>query len=214
MSAAAAEFERLPSPWHIAFEEAWESWRTGNFGIGAVLVDPRSGEIVSTGRNRVAHRSDEPGTLSGNFAAHAEMNAFAAMSTFSAVGFHLYTTLEPCPMCMSTSIMLNVEHIHFAARDEFFEGLDDLWSHHPYTRERQPRSTGPIDGPLGRIARALPLSFSALWMPDSAPVLVARAHEPELLTIAERLPYDRALQACAVDGSFTDALDLLSSRLT
>jgi tRNA(Arg) A34 adenosine deaminase TadA len=150
VSAAAAEFERLPSPWRIAFEEAWGSWRTGNFGIGAALVDPATGEIVSTGRNRVARRTDEPGTMSGNFAAHAEMNAYAAMTTFSAAGLHLYTTLEPCLMCMATSILLDVEHIHFAVRDEFFEGLDDLWSHHPYTRERQP----PLYRAAGRPARS------------------------------------------------------------
>jgi tRNA(Arg) A34 adenosine deaminase TadA len=213
MSTAAGELGRLVPPWRAAFEEAWESWRTGNFGIGAVLVDPRSDAIVSTGRNRVAQPTGEPRTLSGNFTAHAEMNAFAAMTTFSAAGLHLYTTLEPCLMCMSTSILLNVEHIHFAARDEFFEGLDDLWTHHPYTRQRRPASTGPLAGPLARIARALPFSFAALWTPDSAPVQLARVQRPELLAIAERLPGDPELGACARNGSFAEALDVLWSRL-
>ena len=71
MSVAGAEPDRLAPPWRAAFEEAWESWRTGNFGIGAVLVDPQSDEIVSRGRNRVAQRTGEPGMLSGNFTAHA-----------------------------------------------------------------------------------------------------------------------------------------------
>lgn len=213
MSTAEAELDRLGPPWRAVFEEAWNSWRTGNFGIGAVLVDPRSDAIVSTGRNRVAQRTSGPRTLSGNFTAHAEMNAFAAMKTFSAAGLHLYTTLEPCLMCMATSILLNVEHVHFAARDEFFEGLDDLWTHHPYTRERRPDSTGPLSGPLARIARVLPLSFSALWAPDSEPVQLARAQQPELVAIAERLPGDHELGECARNGSFAEALDVLWGRL-
>jgi tRNA(Arg) A34 adenosine deaminase TadA len=75
MSVAGAELDRLAPPWRAAFEEAWESRRAGNFGIGAVLVDPQSDEIVSRGRNRVAQATSEPGKLSGNFTAHAEMNA-------------------------------------------------------------------------------------------------------------------------------------------
>jgi tRNA(Arg) A34 adenosine deaminase TadA len=213
MSTAADAFDELPPAWRVAFEEAWESWRTGNFGIGAVLVDPGTGAVVSTGRNRVSGRVDEPGTVSGNFMAHAEMNAFAAMDSFSAAGLQLYTTLEPCLMCMGTSILLNVEHIHFAARDEFFDGLDDLWQHHPYTRERQPSSTGPLDGALERIARVLPLSFSSLWMPESAPVDLARERHPELLSVADQLVGDTELDECRRDGSFDDALEVLWSRV-
>jgi tRNA(Arg) A34 adenosine deaminase TadA len=213
MSAAMAASDELAPPWRAAFEEAWESWRTGNFGIGAVLVDPGAGAVVSTGRNRVSRRVDDPGTVSGNFMAHAEMNAFAAMDSFSAAGLHLYTTLEPCLMCMGTSILLNVEHVHFAARDEFFDGLDDLWQHYPYTRERQPPSTGPLDGSLERIARVLPLSFSALWLPDSAPVELARERRPELLAVAEQLVGDAELEECRRDGSFDDALQVLWNRV-
>ncbi len=133
------------------------------------------------------------------------------MESFSAAGLHLYTTLEPCLMCMGTSILLNVEHIHFAACDEFFEGLDDLWAHHPYTRERQPTATGQLDGPLERIARVLPLSFSAFWMDDSPPVQLALRERPGLLALARELPQDAELGACARDGSFADALDVLAA---
>ena len=66
MSTAADVFDEIPPAWRVAFEEAWESWRTGNFGVGAVLVDPPTGAVVSTGRNRVARRVDEPGTVSGH----------------------------------------------------------------------------------------------------------------------------------------------------
>jgi len=32
----------------------------------------------------------------------------------------------------ATAIMLNVDQVQLAARDEFFEELDDLWRHHAY----------------------------------------------------------------------------------
>jgi hypothetical protein len=59
----------------------------------------------------------------------------------------------------------------------------------------------------------LPLSFSALWMPDSAPVDLAREQRPELLSIAEGLPQDPDIEACARDGSFAEALELLWARV-
>jgi hypothetical protein len=58
------------------------------------------------------------------------------------------------------------------------------------------------------------MSFSLLWMPDSAPVSRARENHPELMEVAELLPTDPALQDCAQEGSFTEAIDVLWNRLT
>ena len=74
-----AAFAELATGWQTAFSEAWESWRAGNYGIGAALVDPSADRVVSMGRNRVAQSEREPGLLSRHMAAHAEMNAFAAL---------------------------------------------------------------------------------------------------------------------------------------
>lgn len=81
-------WETLERPWQAAFHEAWESWRSGNFGIGAVLVDPETQKIVATGRNRVAQPEPRPRMLTGNMTAHAEMNAFAALDRFNAQGLY------------------------------------------------------------------------------------------------------------------------------
>lgn len=174
----------LPPPWRAAFDEAWESFRDGNFGIGAVLVDPASGEIVARGRNRVAERDPAPRTIGGNFLAHAEMNAFAAMRSFFARDLHLYTTLEPCLMCAATSIQLNVAHVHYAAPDEFFDGLHDFWEGYPYARERRFTRSGPLDGPVAAFARVLPLAFTMRHLSDGAAAERARAEMPELARLA------------------------------
>lgn len=199
----------LEPPWQCAFEEAWESFRNGNFGIGAVLVDASDGSIVVTGRNRVAQTIPEPRTLSGNMTAHAEMNAFATLDRFDADGLHLYTTLEPCLMCMATAMQLNVAHIHFAAVDEFYVGMNDLWSKHPVTAERQPPSTGPLPDALARFARLLPMIFTLRHFPGRTAEQTARSVNPELAARAEAIDHDDVFQRIVTSGTVEDALDHL-----
>lgn len=198
--------DALEVPWRRAFEEAWESFRGDNFGIGAVLVDPVSSSIVATGRNRVAQQTTEPRTLSGNMTAHAEMNAFAALDRFNASGLHLYTTLEPCLMCAATAMQLRVAHIHFAARDEFFDGMDRLWSQHPVTAERQPASTGPLPDGLARFARLLPMIFTLRHFPGRSAEVMARRLHPELAAFADAIGDDATFQRIVASGTVDDAL--------
>lgn len=210
-------WETLERPWQAAFHEAWESWRSGNFGIGAVLVDPETQKIVATGRNRVAQPEPRPRMLTGNMTAHAEMNAFAALDRFNAQGLHLYTTVEPCLMCAATAMQLKLAHVHFATRDGYFDGIDNLWSQHPVTAKRQPQTTGPFDRSLSRLghfARLLPLIFTLQNFPDSSgAVKLARATHPELATIADNVRNDRRLIEVRAEGSIVDGLTALWDQL-
>lgn len=180
----------LAAPWQTAFEQAWVAWCTGNFGIGAVLVDPAqpgpdgAPTVVATGRNRVGEKPSAPGQIAGNFMAHAEMNAFAAMSSFNAAGLHLYTTLEPCLMCAATSVLMRVDHVHYAVADESFAGVHDLWEQHPYSAERRPERSGPMTGKLASFARVLPLSFLMLYRGDTQAADHALKNRPVLAALA------------------------------
>lgn len=204
----------LDPPWQAAYDQAWVSWCAGSLGIGATLVDPANGEIVSVGRNRVSEETEQPQTISGNFMAHAEMNAFAAMRRFKADGLHLYTTLEPCLMCAGTAVFLHVEQVFFAAADEFFEGIDELWEHHGYSRKWKPARDGPLDDPLAGFARVLPLSRNAEDGPDSNVMSHAAAKRPELTALAIELANDQALARIRDGGGTTlDALQALWPRL-
>lgn len=199
----------LAEPWRLAFDEAWSSFRAGNFGIGAVLIDPTTEDVVATGRNRVAQRDPELRTLSGNMTAHAEMNAFAALDRFNAEGLHLYTTLEPCLMCMGTAMQLKVAHIHFAVADEYFDGMSDLWRHHPVTAQRQPELTGPLPDGLSRFARLLPLTFTLRHFGGGLAEKLARREHPELAAVADSLSNDATFASIVADGTLVDALDHL-----
>ena len=99
----------------ITLHEAIAAAKEGNFGVGAVLVR-ESGEIIQRGRNYVFKpffRSD----------LHAEMDVMTKFEEHykdveNLKGFILYTSLEPCPMCLLRLISSGVKKIYFAAKDE------------------------------------------------------------------------------------------------
>lgn len=191
MSSATETWKGLSLPWQVAFEEAWASFRAGSFGVGAVVTDPAAeNAIVTVGRNRVMQTQRAPRTLSGNMTAHAEMNAFAELDTFDAEGLHLYTTLEPCLMCAAAAMQLKVAHVHYAAADEFYAGMSDVWASAPVTAARTPCSTMPFDGPLAAFARLLPMAFTLDQFPGRSAEQLARSEHPGLAELIDRLRDD------------------------
>ena len=214
MSTATETWKSLSLPWQVAFEEAWASFRAGNFGIGAVLTDPTADNaIITVGRNRVMQAQRAPRTLSGNMMAHAEMNAFAELDTFNAQGLHLYTTLEPCLMCAATAMLLKVEHVHFAAHDEFFAGMDELWDGHHLTAERRPAATGPLDGRLAAFGRLLPMAFTLEHLAGRTAEQLARVEHPGLAALIDRLGDDSTWTEIRKSGTCHRALGHLWSDL-
>lgn len=96
---------------------ALELARTHSLGgtngpFGAVVV--RDGQIVGEGWNRVVETSDPT--------AHAEV--LAVREAARTLGTHdlsqcvLYSSCEPCPMCLSAIYWAHIREIHFAASKE------------------------------------------------------------------------------------------------
>jgi tRNA(adenine34) deaminase len=98
----------------ITLDEALAAAVDGNFGVGACLVDP-SGQVVARGHNHVFHpypRSD----------LHAEMDTLTRFedevrAPISLRDYTLFTSLEPCPMCLTRLITAGVGHVFHAAPD-------------------------------------------------------------------------------------------------
>jgi cytosine deaminase len=110
----------------LACHEALAAIGEGNYGVGAVLIDP-SGAVAERGHNlafQPTFRSD----------LHAEMvvmNAFEERfpETGSMAGYVLVCSLEPCPMCLARLLIAGVETVKFVASDELggmVEGLHHL----------------------------------------------------------------------------------------
>ena len=92
----------------LAIDLSIENIDNGGGPFGAVIV--RDGEIVSMGANRVVPNNDPT--------AHAEVvairNACAKLQTFNLEGCTVYTSCEPCPMCLSALYWAGIERICYA----------------------------------------------------------------------------------------------------
>lgn len=97
-----------------ALELAEEAGAHGEVPVGAVLVDPQTGDIVGEGANRPIASHDPT--------AHAEImairDAAQKLSNYRLKGLHLYVTLEPCAMCAGAISMARISKLVFAASDE------------------------------------------------------------------------------------------------
>lgn len=107
----------------MAIDLATENARSGAGGpFGAVIV--RGGVVLATGVNQVA-RSNDP-------TAHAEVmalrNACRELVTFELRGAELYSSCEPCPMCLAAIYWARCERLFFGntAADAAEAGFDDL----------------------------------------------------------------------------------------
>lgn len=116
----------VPNPEFLrrAIQLATENVRSGAGGpFGAVIV--RDGRIVGEGVNTVTATHDPT--------AHGEVNAIRAaaraLGDFSLAGCELYTSCEPCPMCLAASYWARIDAIFYgaSAADAARAGFDDAF---------------------------------------------------------------------------------------
>lgn len=103
---------------------AEEGMRKGAGGpFGAVIVEAGTGTIVGEGHNEVVAGCDPT--------AHAEMvairRASAALKVFHLAGCVIYTSCEPCPMCLAAIYWAHLDKVFWAAShaDAAEAGFDD-----------------------------------------------------------------------------------------
>lgn len=110
----------LSSHWKEAFRLAWEAYKNDTIPIGAIIVNA-NGNIIAEGRNQIFdENSSNP--LAGTYMAHAEMTAMMQLKVNEHPDiktYSLYTTMEPCPMCFGTMLMMHICDLKYAARDGF-----------------------------------------------------------------------------------------------
>ena len=96
--------------------------RTGG-PFGAVVV--KEGKIIAKGQNHV--------TLKNDPTAHAEVEAIRKacqlLDTFDLSGCELYTSCEPCPMCLSAIYWARLDAVYYATEkeDAADAGFDDAF---------------------------------------------------------------------------------------
>lgn len=109
----------------VAIEEAEEGIKLGHGGpFGAVIV--KDGKIIGQGHNNVVKNKD--------CTCHGEMeairNACQNLKTFDLKGADIYTTGEPCPMCLGAILWSNINHIYYGCsikENDMIGFRDDLF---------------------------------------------------------------------------------------
>lgn len=104
-----------------AIQLSLESVKHGGGPFGAVIV--KEGKIIAEAANRV--------TLDNDPTAHAEVNAIRqaarSLGRFDLSGCDIYTSCEPCPMCLGAIYWAHLDHIYYGCnrRDAADAGFDD-----------------------------------------------------------------------------------------
>jgi guanine deaminase len=147
----------------IAIELAAEHMRAREGGpFGAVIT--RGTEIVARGWNRVTSSNDPT--------AHAEMTAIrkaaAAAGSFQLRGCVLYSSCEPCPMCLGAAYWARLDRVVFAATraDAAAAGFDDAEIYDEMSRAPFARKM-PMQGAMRE--RAVEVFDEWRRLPDKMP---------------------------------------------
>ena len=104
--------------------------------FGALVV--RDGAIVAEAVNTVTATNDPT--------AHAEVNAIRAaaraLGTFTLSGCQLYTSCQPCPMCLAAAHWARMSEIYYgaSAEDAARAGFDDAFLYDEFRKDPQARS--------------------------------------------------------------------------
>ena len=98
----------------MAREQAEKGMKSNEGGpFGAVITD-KDGNIISVANNQVLKNNDPT--------AHAEVQAIREackkLNTHDLSGYILYTSCEPCPMCLSAIIWANIKEVYYACTRE------------------------------------------------------------------------------------------------
>jgi guanine deaminase len=128
-----------PDPAHLrrAIALATENVLRGNGGpFAAVIV--RDGEIVAEAGNSVTTTNDPT--------AHGEVNAIRAackaLGTFSLAGCEIYSSCEPCPMCLAAIYWARLEAIYYGSnqKDAAKAGFDDAYLYEEFRKTSSDRT--------------------------------------------------------------------------
>jgi tRNA(Arg) A34 adenosine deaminase TadA len=153
-----------PNPAHLrrAIELATENVHAGRGGpFAAVIV--RDGEVIAEAANSVTTTNDPT--------AHGEINAIRAacraLGSFSLAGCEIYSSCEPCPMCLTAIYWARLGAIYFGCgqRDAARAGFDDA-----YLYEEVAKSLGERSIPCSQLLADEAWSSFAAWIDHSGKV--------------------------------------------
>lgn len=137
-----------------AIQLAEESVKNGGGPFGAVIV--KENRIIAEGANSV--------TLNNDPTAHAEVSvirkACSDLNTFDLGGCEIYSSCEPCPMCLSAIYWARIDRIYYGCDKEDAKqiGFDDSFIYEQIELKPEERSI-----PAKQILHEEALSAFRMW---------------------------------------------------
>ena len=126
-----------PAYMRRAIELATQNVLAGTGGPFAALI-VRNGEVIAEAANSVTTTNDPT--------AHGEINAIrkacAKLGTFSLAGCEIYSSCEPCPMCLAAIYWARRGALYFGSnqQDAARAGFDDAFLYEEFRKSRELRS--------------------------------------------------------------------------
>ena len=126
-----------PAYMRRAIELATQNVLAGTGGPFAALI-VRNGEVIAEAANSVTTTNDPT--------AHGEINAIrkacAKLGTFSLAGCEIYSSCEPCPMCLAAIYWARLGALYFGSnqQDAARAGFDDAFLYEEFRKSREFRS--------------------------------------------------------------------------
>ena len=145
-----------------AIQLSIDNVRSGKGGpFGSVVV--REGEIIAEGANQVTSSNDPT--------AHAEIVAIRAacakLGVFDLEGCEIYSSCEPCPMCLGAIYWARLSAIYVAstAQDAAQFGFDDSAIYSEFTKPHKQRKI-----PIRQMIREQALEAFRAWQSSLAKI--------------------------------------------
>lgn len=203
----------LDAPWPTCFDLAWEAYRAGTLPVGAVVTDA-DGRIVGRGRSRAHDLTAPAGRVCSSPLAHAEIDALLALTPERRHEDHtVWTTLEPCLLCMGATITAAVGTVRWASADPY-AGATGAVCENPHTARLPLGGGGPLPEPAGLVGAVLHLEPFVRNNPGGAVVSAYRSAAPDVLAAANRLASVEALpKASSRKAPFSEVADTILAAL-
>jgi tRNA(Arg) A34 adenosine deaminase TadA len=206
----------LGPQWQACLELAWVAYGRNTTPVGAILVDG-DGKVVAEGTN-ARYAPSAGGALAGSHLAHAEVIALAGLSAETGYPDHtLYTTLEPCLLCVGAAVMSSVGHVQWAGVDLYGGATGLPRADNAHLRRGLTTFTGPRDDVLGTFAAALHVEFYLRRKPDGHVVAAYEGATPEIVAAARVLAemglYGQAAGGASAAENYDRAVSTLLGRI-
>jgi tRNA(adenine34) deaminase len=206
-------WETLSEPWRACVGLAWEAYCAGSLPIGAVVANAE-GRVLFAGRNRIHEPIGPPGTVFGRKLAHAELNALLSLEDKEDPCANvLYTTTEPCPLCVGAARMAEVGGLRYASREPW-AGSAAMFETVPYLQRGNLDLEGPQDPHLEAVLLTLLLDRFLHLEPKVLPSFLKLYREvlPKATREVQNIYRSGLLRTMNADGASARGMVLALSK--